>query len=217
VRVAQKRKENKRKMKTIKIFGKSVPLLAIMLISVLAVSIVFAGYSIWTYTYTATVLEPIEVVRLKDLPATIYPGMGTCAIYLIHNKGDAPLTITVTMNAPVGTEYAGFSLEMAGSCGNFLIDQPNGRILHSDVDGSYTTYIFTIGTYDYKGNSDERYAYGFDLPGTYGWPTIDLSGGEVYEAAKGDSSFVKVFAGFKVLDDYDPTVPIVLNVEVLRG
>lgn len=93
------------------------------------------------------------------------------------------------------------------------------------MSGTYTTCTFTIGTYDYKGNSDEANAYGFDLPGTYGWATINLSGGELYNAANkgrgenptGDSSFVKVFAGFKVLQDYNPIVPIALNVQVTRG
>ena len=176
-----------------------------------------AAYTVWSRTSAEiTVLEPIAVLTANDieedwshqnalqfLPEIIYPGQGTCEKYLIHNTGPVPLTVTVTMTEPAGTEYAGLSLEWANSTADILIeDNPDGSFyyldkicLNTETD-QFLTYTFTIGTYEYDG-----------LAG---------SGGERYTAAKGDSAYVKVFAGFKVLEDAEPG-PFTITVTVDRG
>ena len=188
---------------------------AILVVCLLAGG-VFAAYTVWTRDADISVLESIEVLTADDiqldwphqnalcfLPETIYPGQGTCEKYLIHNTGPVPIKVTVTTTEPAGTEYAGLSLEWANSTADVLIgDNPDGSFYYLDKiclnteTEQFLTYTFTIGTYGYDG-----------LAG---------SGGERYTAAKGDSAYVKVFAGFKVLEDAEPG-PFNITVTVARG
>ena len=193
---------------------------AILVVCLLAGS-VLAAYTVWTHTSAdITVLESIEVLTADDigedwshqdalrfLPEIIHPGVGTCETYLIHNIGPVPITVTVTMTEPAGTEFAGLALVWANSTADVLIgDDGQGGFYYLDKICLNTeavqilTYTFTIGTYEYAG----------DLPET------PVSGGERYTPEKGDSAYVKVFAGFKVREDAAPG-PFTITVTVDRG
>jgi len=175
-----------------------------------------AAYTVWTRDAQIGVLESIEVLDADDvgedwshqdalrfLPETIYPGVGTCETYLIHNTGPVPISITVTQTEPAGTEFAGLALEWSSSTADLLMDMsdvPLPKICLNTETTQILTYTFTIGTYEYAGNL----------------PETPLSGGERYTPEKGDSAYVKVFAGFKVLESAEPG-PFSITVTVDRG
>jgi len=183
---------------------------AILLVCLLGGS-ALAAYTVWTHdSAEITVFESIEFLTADDvetdwpdqdslrfLPLTIYPGQGTCETYLIHNTGPVPITVTVTQTEPAGTEFAGLTLRWSNSTGDILRAVPNlPLICENTEENQFLTHTFTIGTYQYDGKSE--------------------SGGEMYTVAKGDSAYVKVFAGFKVLESAAPG-PFNITVTVTRG
>lgn len=195
-----------------------VALLSALLAIVLIAGGVFAWYSAWSYTATVDVQEPIVVYdaayvadneltwegwqSLKELPDTIWPGEGACAIYLIHNEGNAPLDIKVTTTEPAGTSECGLSLLWANSSADMLRCDGGACepiVLNTPEGPHELTWTFTIGTYEYLGGGD---------PG-------GISGGELYDAGKGDSSFVKLYVGFLVNGDAEPG-PFDLKITVER-
>lgn len=194
---------------------------AVLLVCLLAGS-AFAAYTVWTHNSAEiTVAESIEVLTAADtgsrgltpgalqfLPEIIYPGQGTCEKYLIHNMGPVPITVTVTQTEPAGTQYAGLALVWANSTADVLIgDNPDGsfyylpKICLNTEETQILTYTFIIGAYQYRGNDG--------LEGS-------ISGGERYTEAKGNSAYVKVFAGFKVLES-SPPGSFHITVTVTRG
>lgn len=198
----------------------SIPVAAVLavLLVVLLTGSAFAAYTVWTHNSAEIIVtESIEVLTAADvqpewpnapgclqfLPGIIYPGQGTCETYLIHNMGPVPISVTVTQTEPAGTEFAGLALIWANSTADVLIgDDGQGGFYYLDKICLNTeaeqilTYTFTIGTYEYDGLAE--------------------SGGERYTSEKGDSAYVKVFAGFKVLEDATPG-PFNITVTVSRG
>lgn len=175
--------------KKVSLLGKAIPVWA--LIAVVCAGTVAASYLVWDYTFKTTVTEPITVEILEELPTSIDPGMGTCAKYLIHNSGEAPLEITVKMSVNERTELEGFSIVYSNEAGEYCPLHGMPEVVINTEDEQYTTYIFTIGTYDYVL-------------------------GEDWEASKGMSSYAKIFAGFKVKQDAAPG-PLDMYVQVFRG
>ena len=83
--------------KTTKIFGKSIP--AALLIAIVIVGLVAASYTVWSYTFSTTVTEPISVTVTKEFTNPMSPGLGTNSEYMIHNSGPIGLSVTVTWPA----------------------------------------------------------------------------------------------------------------------
>ena len=85
-------------MKTIKLLGKTIP--AVLLIAIAIVGLVSASYTVWSYTFTTEVIEPISVTVTKELPDTFEVGLGNLAEYEIHNSHSVlGLDVTVTWPA----------------------------------------------------------------------------------------------------------------------
>jgi len=194
----------------------SIPVIVVLVLAITAGS-VLAAYTVWQQTSAdIKVLESIEVLDADDvgddwshqdalrfLPETIYPGEGTCETYLIHNMGPVPINVTVTQTEPAGTEFAGLALVWSSSTADLLIDENDqalAKICLNTEGDQILTYTFVIGTYEYAGNL----------------PETPLSGGERYTPEKGDSAYVKVFAGFKVREDA-ASGPFNITVTVARG
>lgn len=128
-------------MKTVKIFGKSIP--AVLLIAIAIVGLVSASYPVWSHNFTTTVNEPIIVKVTNELTNPMYPGSYDTLQYDIHNEGPNKLSITVTW--PPGSAadeiiiYA--SARYIDAEGNLL-----DTITSADYDGTET---FTLDAVSY--------------------------------------------------------------------
>ncbi len=199
-----------------------VALVTAILVVCLLAGGVFAAYTVWTGQAETEVLESIEVYTADSVaadgsllgagwaslcyfPDTVWPGTdlgakNLTAKYVIHNIGPIPITITVTMTEPAGMEYAGLSIVWSNGSADMLREAPEIVLCRADRE-RFLTHTFVIGAYDYLGAFEEG----------------GISGGEVYDEAKGDSAWVKVYIDGKVAEDADPDIPLTSTITVERG
>lgn len=123
-----------------RLFSRVIPIWA--LIAVVCAGAVVASYCVWSHVFGITVTEPISVVVTQEFDETIEPGLGTMAVFEIHNSGALSHSVTVTWPQSAAAErpaiYA--TIRYIDSEGNSLDD-----IVRVDYDGTKTFKLYTDG------------------------------------------------------------------------
>lgn len=104
--------------------------------------IAVASYSVWTHTFETEVKEPFDVTVIEEFTNPMYPGLGTNAIYEVHNSGGAPLSATAIWPASSPDNKIAIYSTI------YYIDDEGTKlddITRVDYDGTETFTLYTDG------------------------------------------------------------------------